>query len=125
MLPSSLYFGEFRAAIERLAWPAGEQIAYLYGGGTPGTMHDLDDLAWEFIDVFFVVTQLIHEGRMSEQEAEPLYALERKLDEILKSPPSEQLWTEEAISYSPRWEEVRKLASAALSRVTSIQIPDR
>ncbi|MBI4491879.1 MAG: hypothetical protein HY690_03695 [Chloroflexi bacterium] len=100
-------------ALARLAAPARDQIAYL---GDLGVSPSADELALELDDVAGLVPRLVACGKLTPQQAERIAAVHRKLDEMSGQDKS-CLWTETGLQDRPEWEEVRRLAAAALSEL--------
>jgi hypothetical protein len=101
---------ELFGVLERLAAPAKDQIAYLRNLGTSPSV---DELALELNDVAFLVPKLVEDGRISRQQADCITIIERKLSEM-SGQHNFQLWTEDALRHAADWEDVRRLAAAAL-----------
>ncbi|MEA5358694.1 hypothetical protein VA596_04035 [Amycolatopsis sp., V23-08] len=97
----------FREAVDRLAWPAERQQAWLREIGIPGCA---DELALEFGDFYEVIGAWGGHG-----EAAPTLA---ELDRLLTRMSGEvnaHLWTPEALAAEPDWQRMRELATAALA----------
>ena len=65
-------------ALKRLAAPSWEQRSYL---ASLGVLPLVDELALEFDDLVAFVPQLLEAGHLTPQQAEAIYAVDRKLTE--------------------------------------------
>ena len=102
---------ELFKALGRLAAPAADQIAYLQ---RLGTAPSADELALELDDVVFLLPKLLDEGRITWQQADLTRTIERKLL-AMSGEQRSHLWTVEALVTAEEWEDVRRLAAAALA----------
>lgn len=100
-------------ALEHLAAPAPEQVAYLRKLGSAPCA---DELALELNDEVVMVPQFVGEGLLSHRQAELVQAVDEKLDEM-SGMHQAHLWDEDALLGRPEWEEVRRLAAAALAEL--------
>ena len=95
-----------RDAVERLTWPARQQIEHVHG--------IVDELALEFDDVFAVIRDRPGEFGLSPEASAGLHDLDHRLDELSDEP---SLWSEEALKTAPEWAEIRELAGEVLARL--------
>ena len=98
------------SALEHLAWPAGEQIAYLVD---LGTAPQLDELALELDDAVQVLPQLVEREWLTQEQAAMITAVNNKLFEM-SGAENAALWDAGALSTSREWTDVRSLAQNAL-----------
>jgi hypothetical protein len=96
-----------KSSVQRLASPAEVQVAYIRDELGVGDM--ADELALEFDDAFRPVAPLLGEI----PETRGLLSALRRVDSALEGLDDSD-WTADALRTSPRWAEVRRLASAAL-----------
>lgn len=114
-----------RAALARLAAPPSEQLDYLRELGVSPCA---DELALELDDVVQLVPQLMQEGHLTQEGADAIYAVDRKLAEMSDH---QELWSEAAVQAHPAWAEVRRLATASVHQLTgtgarpSTEVPER
>ena len=95
-------------AVELLARPAGKQIQYLTENGVGP-----DELALTFDDAFIVFKGNADRRR---EVSSPQFVAMTALDSALDAMSDDAThWTTEAVRSDRAWEEVRKLASAAMS----------
>jgi hypothetical protein len=99
-----------QSALEHLAWPAGEQIAYLVD---LGTAPQLDELALELDDAVQVLPQLVEREWLTQEQAAMITAVNNKLGEM-SGIENAALWVASALSTSREWADVRSLAQSAL-----------
>jgi len=104
-------FGLLRKALERLAWLAPKQIAYLIKHRV-----DADDFALDHYEGVLMLDQFLEQGLLPPSAAEKIRAVDRKLDEM-SGAHNAHLWDDEALRNSPEWQDVRRLASAALAEL--------
>lgn len=104
------YRPRLREALARLAAPAAEQRGYLQG---LLSYPSVDELALDLSDLVLLADQQVPEGDISPSERDAIKAVDAKLDSI-SGAQNAQLWTPEALSVAPEWEEIRKLAADAL-----------
>ena len=103
---------ELQNVLARLAAPASEQISYLQ---KLKVLPSIDELALEFDDTFVLVPQLIDERQLTQEQAETMYALDRKLSEMSNE---QSLWTTTALREHPDWAEVRRLAAIGVHKMS-------
>ena len=108
------FLQELCECIERLSASAQEQIDYLHkiSAQMPPEDISVDELALEFDDAWRAVPQLVREGKLTQQQAEAIDALDQKLNAISGSHNAE-LWMPDALQNSPHWVEIRRLALIA------------
>ena len=94
-----------------LAADAVAQAEYLARLGLPDSA---DELALELHDAVVLLGQLVDDCVMSEEAAEAVLAVDRKLNEM-SGERKASLWTREALERSSYWDEVRQLATVALA----------
>jgi hypothetical protein len=100
-------------ATQGLAMPSSEQLQLLARGQMP-----VEELAETFNDIYLAVPHMRRSGIALSDEA--VAALDH-LDALLgamSGARNADLWTESALSESPRWREVRDAASRALDLLT-------
>lgn len=99
------WMARLRAALQRLAAPAGDQVAYLEGLGTGGIA---DELALEFDDVFRPLEPELRDEDQAAQLLKNLQALDRALT-------ADSLgWSFQDIHEHEDWKRIRMLAAEAL-----------
>jgi hypothetical protein len=100
-------------SVRRLAASADSQIPYLV---SLGTVPSIDELALEFDDAYPVFTSRIAEFDLPHRAVESLIRLNDLLLEMSGAAHAE-LWTVDALAESPRWSEVRRVASEILAQI--------
>ncbi len=105
---------ELSDTLKHLAAPASEQVAYLR---KVGALPLVDELALEYDNVVRLVPELVQKGFISPRQAALMDAVSRKISEMSHRH-EESLWLEDALHTREDWEEVRRLASNALSALT-------
>ena len=100
-----------RESLERLASPAESQIGFLE---TLGVGDCADELALEFDGDARVVPALVEFGFATSAQLDAVRAVDIVLRRM-SGPENAELWTFAALRNSTGWQEVRKLAQAALS----------
>lgn len=98
----SVWLAAARAVVDRLSWPAEDQLSYLKDLGVEGS---IDELGLEFDDVWLAVKPLL-----AASDEALLWRFEA-LDEALAS--DALRWDAESLQQSGRWREVRELARRA------------
>ena len=98
-------------AVLNLALPANEQLAIL---DVAGDSRAVDELALNYDDSFWVVSEAESQNELTQDELSALRSLDRQLNQMSGEANAEN-WTIEALQVSDCWEEVRKLASIALA----------
>jgi len=98
-------------AVLNLALPASEQIAILEAAGDGRAV---DELALDYSDSCWVVADAASRNVLTQDEVSALRCLDRKLDQMSGEANSGN-WTIEALRSYDCWENVRKLAAAALA----------
>ena len=101
-------------AVERLAAPADQQVAYLKRLGTAPCA---DELALELNYIVAMLDQFVAQGLLSPVQASAIQAVDQKLDQMSGSQ-NDELWWEEALHRRPEWAEVRRLAATALAELS-------
>lgn len=107
----------FLRSVAVLAMDASGQIEWLGSLGLGEPAGVVDEIALEFDNGVRVMWAFVGEGWLPEEVREPVDALDRVLD-AMSGPENAALWTVEALSSDPRWEQVRGLARTALLRIT-------
>lgn len=95
-------------AIERLAKPAKEQIAWLQ---EIDTYPSADELALEFDDWFRLADQLVGARIISQEAFDAMKPIDALLDEMSGPKP---LWSPAALRDAPEWETIRQQAREVL-----------
>ena len=98
-------------AVLNLALPASEQLAILKAAGDGRAV---DELALDYNDNFWVVTDAESRNQLTQDELSALRSLDRKLDQMSGKANSGN-WTIEALQSYDCWKDVRRLAAAALA----------
>ena len=98
-------------AVLNLALPAGEQLAILEAAGD---QRAVDELALEYNDVCWVIDGAASRKELTQDELSALRSLDRQLDQM-SGEANAGNWTTEALRSYKCWEDVRKLAAAALA----------
>lgn len=94
-----------RVSLQRLASPASAQVSYLHDLG----VGDLaDELALEFDAVFQPLSALLRQT----PQFSPWLAVLQRLDSALDD--DELTWRSDSLTFSPAWEQIRRLAADAL-----------
>ncbi len=104
-------FRQLRASLQALTAAGAEQrVLFPEFAARPA------DLATHFHHWLSAVRE-DHPGDLSDPQADALGALERKLATMARDGAEfdADLWTDAAVADSPHWEEVRRLAAAALA----------
>lgn len=104
-------FRLMREDLERVADPAPKQIRYLIKHRV-----DADRFALDLYDGVVMMDQFVEQGLMTQAQAELIRAIDRKFDEM-SGEENAHLWDDEAIENGPEWQEVRRLAAAALAEL--------
>lgn len=97
-------------ALKMLSAAPENQMAYLRQLG-PST--DADELALEFDAIAAAVDDMLDLKEISEIQANAVRRVDRMLSGI-SGPSNETLWTAEALTNSPEWMEIRRVAKACL-----------
>ncbi|MDE0354175.1 MAG: hypothetical protein OXK20_00730 [Deltaproteobacteria bacterium] len=98
-------------AVLNLALPASEQLAILEAAGD---CRAVDELALDYNDNCWVVTDAESRNQLTQDELLALQSLDRKLDQMSGEANSGN-WTIEALQSYDCWKDVRRLAVAALA----------
>lgn len=98
-------------AVLNLALPASEQIAILEAAGDGRAV---DELALDYNDSCWVVDGVASRNELTQGELSALRSLDGKLDQMSGETNSSN-WTVEALPSYDCWQDVRKLAVAALA----------
>ena len=102
-----------RDALTVLASPPGAQLERLKALGVP---KGIDELALEFDDIAAAADGMFNEGELDNQQRNCV----KQLNEFLAQFSGEKnadLWTPEALSSAPQWEQVRRMASDCLTQL--------
>jgi hypothetical protein len=104
------HFHELKMSLQGLAMTASQQPELF-----PEFVAKADELASSF-DHWAAVVRNQHGGELSSTQVDCLAAIGRKLSTMSRDGADldADLWTESALSSSPHWDEVRRLAMAAL-----------
>ena len=94
-----------------LALPPGEQLAILEA---IGDSRAIDELALDYDDTCWVITEAESRNALTQDELSALRALDRHLDQM-SGEANAGNWTVEALRSSECWKEVRELATFALA----------
>jgi hypothetical protein len=110
--PSREAFDAFLAAIERCAWPATRQAAWL-------AEHDAgplaDELALGFDTGYVQARGFAAAGWLTEEELEALAVLDQLFD-VMSSAEHADFWDVASLAFAPEWQVVRDLAERFLER---------
>ena len=98
-------------AVLNLALPASEQLAILKAAGDSRAV---DELALDYNDNCWIVTDAESRSEMTQDELSALRSLDRKLDQMSGEANSGN-WTIEALQSYDCWKDVRKLVVTALA----------
>ena len=98
-------------AVLNLALPASEQLAILKAAGDGRAV---DELALDYNDSSWIITGAESRNELTQDEILALRSLDRQLDQMSGEANSGN-WTIEALQFYDCWEDVRKLAAAALA----------
>jgi hypothetical protein len=98
-------------AIERLADPAEQQIAWLQ---EVGTYPSADELALEFDDWFQLADQLVEAWIITPEAVDAMKPIDALLDEMSGPKP---FWSPEALTHAPEWEQIREHARQVLALI--------
>ncbi|MFE1314317.1 hypothetical protein [Streptomyces sp. NPDC058755] len=101
-------------ALQRLAWSADQQIAHIARHGVGP-----DELALEFDDIYRVVSGMAAEQLIPENLMEPLEVIDGLFQEMTREPKGK--WTENAVSSSKEWAELRTAASNVLTPLAEFE----
>lgn len=101
--------GQLDAALRCLTWSAEEQVAWLTSQDLP--LGNADELALEYGDMSMLVVQL---PEVSEDTRASLSELDQLLDRM-SGPANASRWTLDALRNDPGWDEVRRLATEAVT----------
>lgn len=99
-----------RESVSRLGAPARRQVAYLR---RLGVHPSVDELALEFHELALLAGGRTEQGDLTGAEAELVARLDAKLD-AMSGAEHASLWTPDALSSAPEWDEVRELADECL-----------
>lgn len=109
MMDAPQVVAELRRCLSNLAADAGAQIRYLHSLGPVS----VDELALELGEALDVTWIPLEAGAITSTQLLPAQGVRDLLNEI-SGPEYEDLWTEEGITRSERWETVRRAAKEAL-----------
>ena len=98
-------------AVLNLALPPSEQLAILDAAGDGRAV---DELALDYNDSCWIVADAASRNDLTQDELSALRSLDRKLDQMSGEANSGN-WTVEALRSYDCWQDVRKLAVAALA----------
>ncbi len=102
--------GALREALSRLALPADVQLKWLKW---IGTLPCVDELALDFDDCYRCLPEMVAEGIFSREQAELVDLVDAILHKM-SGKHNAELWGPAALRERPEWDEVRRLARAAL-----------
>lgn len=104
------HFRQLKWSLQALAASPSDQLALF-----PTVVVKADELAWDF-DHWASVIRTGYEQDLSGSRAESLRAIDEKLSTMSRDGVAydAELWSEAALSSSPHWEDVRRLATSAL-----------
>ena len=106
---------ELWQAVHTLSLPAKEQLDIIWAAGK---LCGIDELAISFEDFSWLLDEGEGQSELTESELLALRLLDQKLDQM-SGEANSSIWTVEALYSFECWDEVRKLATAALmSRAT-------
>lgn len=105
-------------SLEILAAKPQDQLAYLKSIGDQCML--MDELALEFDDRLSSLRAFIAEGKVGEDAAHAIAALDRLLIGM-SGEKNAHLWTREALTSSSEWAQVRRLAERALAALAPRQ----
>jgi hypothetical protein len=97
-----------RETITVLCSDAQVQLAYLDSTGVPC---GIDELALELNDLLGVANSLATAGIISAKAHDAVRAIDQKFEQMSDDA---SLWTTEALTNTRQWDEIRRLANAAL-----------
>ncbi len=98
-------------AVLNLALPASEQLAILKAAGDGRAV---DELALDYSDNCWIIAGVESRNELTQDEISALRSLDRQLDHMSGEANSRN-WTIKALQSYDCWEDVRKLAAAALA----------
>jgi hypothetical protein len=103
------------AALTRLALPASEQVRYLE---EIGTAPNADELALELDDFIPMLPTAVRDGALSQGQALAIQNVSDYVDSF-SGPENAACWETSELYRAPPWEDLRRLAAAALALLES------
>ena len=97
-------------AITVLTLSSDKQLEYLQKLGLPS---GIDELVLEFDDAIAIVEEMLCCGEINQSQYDMLKRLDSSLSRM-SGQTNSSLWTADALSSAPEWNEVRKLATECL-----------
>jgi hypothetical protein len=108
------YREELLLALARLAHPPDQQINYLR---ELGVYPSADELGLEFHELALLAPNQLQAGELSAKQRDAILALDSTL-QTMSGPANAKLWTVDALTSSPEWDEVRRLAKESLNTLS-------